>query len=344
MEVRCLGDGYTLVNSLPLERYLQDVVPSEMPASYEPEALKAQAVCARSYACIQLLRGDLAEYGAHIDDSTAYQVYNRVTDADAAREAVIATQGEVLSYQGNIVEAYYFSTSMGYTAAADVWNVEDPAEYGYLTPACLLTDGKMQDLSGEEAFLAYIQSPADGYDSDCRYFRWRAEADYHGKTDEVNSILLERWKSSPKNINFYPTGQTTEIQNPDAASVAALGEVTGMSAAERGSSGALLALKITYEKGSALVRTEYNIRKVLGICTAKLTCADGAEQTDVTMLPSAFFAITKQEDGGMVLYGGGYGHGLGMSQNAANGMAKAGMNYEEILQYFYNDVKLETMK
>ena len=344
MEVRCMGDGYTLVNSLPLERYLQDVVPSEMPASYETEALKAQAVCARSYACIQLLRGDLAEYGAHIDDSTAYQVYNRVTDVKAAREAVIATQGEVLSYQGNIVEAYYFSTSMGYTAAADVWNVEDPAEYGYLTPACLLTDGKMQDLSGEEAFLSYIQSSAEGYDSDCRYFRWRAEADYHGKTDEVNSILLERWKSSPKNINFYPTGQTTEIQNPDAASVAALGEVTGMSAAERGSSGALLALKITYEKGSALVRTEYNIRKVLGTCTAKLTCADGTEQTDVTMLPSAFFAITKQEDGGMVLYGGGYGHGLGMSQNAANGMAKAGMNYEEILQYFYNDVKLETMK
>lgn len=64
-------------------------------------------------------------------------------------------------------------------------------------------------------------------------------------------------------------------------------------------------------------------------------CDDAAE---------CVFAITKQEDGGMVLYGGGYGHGLGMSQNAANGMAKAGMNYEEILQYFYNDVKLETMK
>jgi len=92
------------------------------------------------------------------------------------------------------------------------------------------------------------------------------------------------------------------------------------------------------------VRTEYNIRKVLGACAGNLVCADGTEQTDVTMLPSAFFAITKQGDGGMVLYGGGYGHGLGMSQNAANGMAKAGMNYEEILQYFYNDVKLETMK
>ena len=84
--------------------------------------------------------------------------------------------------------------------------------------------------------------------------------------------------------------------------------------------------------------------KVLGICTAKLTCADGAEQTDVTMLPSAFFAITKQEDGGMVLYGGGYGHGLGMSQNAANGMAKAGMNYEEILQYFFTRRQTGTME
>ena len=50
MEVRCMGDGYTLVNSLPLERYLQDVVPSEMPASYQKEALKAQTVCARNYA------------------------------------------------------------------------------------------------------------------------------------------------------------------------------------------------------------------------------------------------------------------------------------------------------
>lgn len=234
---------------------------------------------------------------------------------------------------------------MGYTAAADVWNVEDPAEYGYLTPACLLTDGKMQDLSVEEAFLAYIQSPADGYDSDCRYFRWRAEADYHGKTDEVNSILLERWKSSPKNINFYPTGQTTEIQNPDAASVAALGEVTGMSAAERGSSGALLAVKITYEKGSALVRTEYNIRKVLGAWRRKSGvrrrnrtdgCDDAAE--------CVFCHNRNRRTAAWFYHGGGYGHGLGMSQNAANGMAKAGMNYEEILQYFYNDVKLETMK
>ncbi len=109
--------------------------------------------------------------------------------------------------------------------------------------------------------------------------------------------------------------------------------------------GALLALKITYDEEAPLCGRSIISEKVLGICTAKLTCADGAEQTDVTMLPSAFFAITKQEDGGMVLYGGGYGHGLGMSQNAANGMAKAGMNWRrDLCNIFYNDVKLETMK
>ena len=80
------GDGYTLVNSLPLERYLRRTsfrVKCRHPM--KREALKAQAVCARSYACIQLLRGDLAEYGAHIDDSTAYQVYNRVTDVKGSQ-------------------------------------------------------------------------------------------------------------------------------------------------------------------------------------------------------------------------------------------------------------------
>ena len=64
----------------------------------------------------------------------------------------------------------------------------------------------------------------------------------------------------------------------------------------------------------------------------------------MTLLPSAFCAIQVQPDGSVTLRGGGYGHGLGMSQNGANGMAKAGMNYEEILQYFYNEIKIEDIR
>ena len=113
---------------------------------------------------------------------------------------------------------------------------------------------------------------------------------------------------------------------------------------QRSVSGSILSLRISYEKGSALVKTEYNIRKVLGACVQKMVYADASESTNVTMLPSAFCAIIMNDDGTVTLEGGGYGHGLGMSQNAANGMAKSGMNYEEILKYFYNDIKINVME
>ena len=71
--------------------------------------------------------------------------------------------------------------------------------------------------------------------------------------------------------------------------------------------------------------------------------ADATEAENITMLPSAFSTVEKQEDGTYLLSGGGYGHGLGMSQNGANGMAKAGMGYQDILNYFYQDITVETI-
>lgn len=77
MEIRKYPEGLGVVNELLLEQYLYGVVPSEMPAAYETEALRAQAVCARSYAYMQLMKGDYAAFAAHVDDSTNYQVYNK---------------------------------------------------------------------------------------------------------------------------------------------------------------------------------------------------------------------------------------------------------------------------
>lgn len=344
IEVRAREDGYAVVNDLPFETYLCAVVPSEMPSTYAPEALKAQAVCARSYAYIQLLRADLAEYGAHINDSTSYQVYNKVPATDASKTAVSETAGEVLTYGGSTVEAYYFSTSMGYTDTAAIWNVEDESAYGYLKKASLLLAPEETDLSEEEAFLSYIEAKPDAYDSDIKYYRWFASADFEGRTEELNGILMNRLAVSERNITFYKGNGGEAIENPSASKVQELGKITGLTVEERSASGSILALRISYEKGSALVRTEYNIRKVLGACVDKMVYADSSESTDITMLPSAFCAIIKNDDGTMTLQGGGYGHGLGMSQNAANGMAKAGMNYEEILQYFYNDIKISKME
>lgn len=342
MEVRSYAEGYTLVNEVPFETYLTAVVPSEMPSSYAPEALKAQAVCARSYAYIQLLRADLAEYGAHINDSTSYQVYNKVVATDASKMAVQETAGQMLLYQGQPVEAFYFSTSMGYTDTDEVWNVEQP--YGYLKSSYLNTEGEKMDLSNDEAFLAYISQPANGYDSDIKYYRWYAEADYNGKTTEINQILLSRQAVSPRNIQFLREDGVTERDNVSESAIAKLGDVVGLSVQERSSAGSILTLCVEYENGIALVKNEYNIRKVLGTGIKKMVYADSSESTSVNMLPSAFCALVEQEDGSILLQGGGYGHGLGMSQNAANGMAKAGMGYEEILQFFYQDIKISSVE
>ena len=70
-------EGLILINTLPLETYLCYVVPSEMPSSYPIEALKAQAVCARCYAMLQMENSRCEEFGADLDDSVSYQVYNK---------------------------------------------------------------------------------------------------------------------------------------------------------------------------------------------------------------------------------------------------------------------------
>ena len=328
MEVRQYEQGDTLVNQLPFEQYLYAVVPSEMPSSFEKEALKAQAICARSYAYIQLLRADLAEFGAHINDSTSYQVYHKQEPTAEAIAAVEETRGKMLYFQDEVVEAYYFSTSMGYTDTAEIWNVSDIGKYGYLHKFCLNESNYDGNLSDEADFLQYIKSSQTGYDSGIKYYRWFATADLSGKTEKINTILENRHSISEENVLYYDSSEK-------------MGDLTGISVGQRSQSGAILTLKLQYEKGAVAVKTEYNIRKILGCLVEKIVYADGSENDEVSMLPSAFCAVEKQEDGSYILHGGGYGHGLGMSQNGANGMAKAGMTCEEILQSFYQNVEIK---
>ena len=103
-----------LINELALEEYLYAVVPSEMPTYYGIEALKVQAVCARSYAYRHLLANSLSRYGAHVDDSVSYQVYNNIPENEESVLAVKDTYGRVIEYEGEIITAYYFSTKWAY--------------------------------------------------------------------------------------------------------------------------------------------------------------------------------------------------------------------------------------
>src|SRR5699024_9658334 len=116
LEVTDEEGGLALVNELYVEDYLKRVVPSEMPPSYEKEALKAQAVCARTFAYEQILGNSYSQYGAHVDDSTNFQVYNNAARDSRTDAAVDETYGQILMYEGEPIEALYFSTSCGVTA------------------------------------------------------------------------------------------------------------------------------------------------------------------------------------------------------------------------------------
>ena len=337
IEVRNADGGYTAVNELPIEDYLKAVVPSEMPASYEMEALKAQAVCARSYAYIQLLRSDLASYGAHVDDSTAYQVYNKSEQNSRTTQAVEETTGQILMYQGSPAEAYYFSTSMGYTESMEVWNLKDAEGYDYLQTVCLNEGENTEDLSSEEAFKSYIVEKKNSYDSDVRYTRWRAFADFKQNTQKILEILKNGNSISKGNVLYYDSDGKTEVE-----SLSDPGSVTDISVEERSRAGFILTLKITCEHAVIKVKNENLIRRVLGAGVTEITYADESRAV-VTMLPSAACTVEKQADGSYLLYGGGFGHGIGMSQNGANGMARAGKNYEEILHFFYQNVEIGGM-
>lgn len=122
-------EGMYLINELPLEEYVKNVVNAEVPSHWDMEALKTQAVIARTYALYQKNTNNNPHYD--ITSSVLHQVYKGSTIDARISYAVMHTEGEVLTYDGNLIEAFYHSTSGGKT--------EDPAEvfgksYPYLRP------------------------------------------------------------------------------------------------------------------------------------------------------------------------------------------------------------------
>lgn len=150
------AEGMILVNELPLEEYLYAVVPSEMPASYELEALKAQAVCARSYAYNQTQGLSYPEYNAHVDDSTSFQVYGNSKEQESAVRAVDETRGQKLWYQNQVVTAYYYSTSCGKTTGIEAWGTTPDEQNQYLQS------------------VEICKEDGNSYEAELPWYRWKA--------------------------------------------------------------------------------------------------------------------------------------------------------------------------
>lgn len=307
MEITREEEGLLLLNEVDLEEYLKRVVPSEMPQSYALEALKAQAICARTYAWRQIQGNAYSKYGAHVDDSTNYQVYNNTDTYDSTDSAVNETFGQMLAYGDSPVEAFYYSTSCGHGTDGSVWGA-DASGTPYLRAVSIDDKGKTMDLSSNEAFGEFIKNmDVEAYDSEFSMFRWNVKT--------TSRILDEK--------------------------IGGVGRITGLTITERGPGGIARALKVVGTEGSKTFTGQSKIRSVLGNAALTYNRKDGSTSTGWDTLPSGFIYIENEgadEDQvtTFTIYGGGYGHGVGMSQNGAQGMAKAGKSCAEILRFFYS--------
>lgn len=319
LEIAAEQEGLVLMNDLPMEEYLYSVVPSEMPSDYPGAALQAQAVCARTYAYGKLHNPGYPQLGAHLDDSTAFQVYNNIPETPQAMEAVKATYGKILMNGDEIAQTYYYSTSCGVGADVTVWKGNHGSAQEYLQSRKIAAQSREQ-MPQTEYFLT-MTDPQD-YDYTGKWYRW---------TYEVKKLDVKAFAERLAGI--------LQIEEPS------IKVIRDICVEKRGPGFILDQLKIETDAGTFLVEGENKIRQILCDGKTMALCRDGSENLCRELLPSAFFLLETSTEGesvvGYRLVGGGYGHGVGMSQNAAGEMAKQGMSFEDILEFFYQGCHLK---
>lgn len=302
------SNGFVVINELPLEEYLYGVVPSEMPSSYPMEALKAQAICARTYAVMHMMNPAYPDYEAHVNDTTSFQVYHNIDEQETTNRAVNETAGMLLFREDgeNLAETFYYSTSCGETCEAST-NIE---------------------------FKEYItKSYSSDVESGESWYRWTCSVKDIDEKEMLKRIQARYKVNSSKILTM--TGTDTFKSQP----ISELGTIKELFVSKRGEGGVGEELIIKTNKNTYKIVGEYNIRYVLNDPDALITKQDGSNTTMKTLLPSAFISLeaVKAKDVvvGYQVIGGGYGHGVGMSQNGAKGMANLGYSAEEILTYFF---------
>jgi len=309
LEIKKEEEGLVLINELYLEDYLKKVVPSEMPASYEKEALKTQAVCARTYAYRQIQGNTYGAYGAHVDDSTSFQVYNNTQTNERTDQAVDETYGQLLIFDGEPIDAFYYSTSCGHGADGSVWG-NTGENLPYLRSMQIKNGARELTMEDNDTFDAYIRSRnITSYDAEYPMFRWQTEI----------------------------TAEQIAAKAPEA------GTIQDLTVSARGLGGIASELTVKGDQDTVRIKGQSAIRTFLGNEENAIRRQDGSKM-NAASLPSAFISVDKitEEDGSIFfrIYGGGYGHGVGMSQNGAQSMAKSGKTYKDILDFFYHGAEL----
>jgi peptidoglycan hydrolase-like amidase len=295
------------INALPLEDYLLGVVGSEMPSHFHPEALKAQAIVARTYTLASL--GRHAAEGFDLCATVHCQVYRGARHVPASViKAVRDSAGLVVAREGFIVRTVYHSTCGGISAGpSDVrWGAALP----YRGARC---DGPAGDvnLSADAAVRRFLASGSARFCRGSPMYRWRRS--YTLATAEA---LVRR------NLPIL-------VQQPGLH----IGRLRDLAVAERAASGRVHALVVTTDTGPYTVRQD-EMRWLFGV---------GKPSTGG--LPSTLFVldVARSPDGlghRFAFTGAGWGHGLGLCQSGAQARARRGESAAQIIAAYYPGCQL----
>jgi SpoIID/LytB domain protein len=290
---RLQGDahgGWSLVEQVPLERYLQGVVPHEIGAGVPAAALEAQAVLARTWAVRNQHR--FVVDGYHLCVDTQCQVYSDPRQAGpAVRQAIASSRLSVLMASDRPIHAVYHASNGGISAGyEEAWNgpavpylrpfADGPSPFPSQFPLPLSLDG----------LTALLQNGHQAWGSDHPVFRWRRRL----TASQITAAL----------------GQEQGVGVPTALKVL-----------ERGRSGRVLALEVQGTAGRRVLRLDA-IRRTL------------------RTLPSTLFVLKPAGLGVWELEGGGFGHGVGLSQAGAIDQARRGWSSRRILQHYFPGAEL----
>lgn len=334
-ELEKRDEGILLINEVLLEEYLYAVVPSEMPGYYPLEALKAQAISARTYAYNKMLSSGLGSYGAHLDDSATYQVYNNIKEHVNTTTAVKETRGEILYAGEALAETYYYSTSCGFGTNGAIWNVENAERFPYLKAKEMTTKTAVytaEELQTEEGFDKFIKEKNSAhFEAEEGWYRWNYQ---HNHMETIAEKLVSRLEKYPNYVFTSLDGENYGNEPLEEGFV-----ITDIRVNRRGVGGTIEEILVITDKGQFLVKNEYHIRAVLADGESRAILQNDNSYACGNLLPSAFFVIDVSYEDEKVtsiqLTGGGFGHGVGMSQNGAKNLADRGYSAEDILEFYY---------
>ncbi len=291
---------YTVINQVPLETYLRGVVPHEIGPGAPQTAIEAQAILARTYALRNTHRFEIDDY--HLCANTHCQVYKGLSTTPQTDAAIQQTAGQVLTYNGDLIDAVYSSTNGGISAAFEhIWDGE-PRPYLQSTVDTVGSGATTLDLRDPEVFRQFL-TQTEGYNEVgiSRLFRWQKQV---GLTD-----LSAQFRQNQKYLG---------LPIPEWEGVSRLQILS------RAASGRILALQVDLSTPTgthSIVLEKDQVRLVF--------------QT----LLSTMFAIEPILQGdqlwGYTFLGGGFGHGVGMSQYGSYGLSRQGYTTSQILNFYY---------